>query len=766
MLFVSLAVLALGAVDTPVTRVVELISGLKQKIQQDGKAEQALYDKYACWCEKTTDTKKALIADCKATIEEKTKSILRLKGALGSSGADIGFLKKNIAENKASTTSATEMRQKENADYEKTKAALEQGMKNLKKAIEVLGASSAKTATVRGFKDSDKLEAGLIRESSTLKLADGIYSASMENAATNVRAALMLYHERGNRLTMQDTSAMKKFLHHPSESDPALLQSPHKGAYETQSGAIQGILADMMDSFTRDYASTLDEEKTKQKDYDALMATKSDDLKKLEKALSDKNLLGGNNGKQLATDQKEREETTDELKAAEEFLATTTDACKSKANEWAERSRLRTQELAGMNEAIDILTSDTAKGTFTVAHMGFVQLGLENKHHANIVHMVKKIKTEIKAKPVTAHIQTKAKKPVAQLQTTGKAKAKVKEFEGVQHDIVVMEDDLREEGLADLKKKAHCDNERREENNKKEILEFDMDALQKEMDSGEAKKKLLAKQTQHTLGSIQKLEAEMAEYLNTRNAQNEAFKTGLKADTDAVMLLAKTIEALSKFATNNKVAFAQFNKKAAQYKTAHKEDPEYSTSEDTAPSAEFSAAGSGGSETGGIVGIIENIKQDLEEEASKAKEEEAKALQAYHDTEKESLDSIAAMKSKIASMEVETADTTALVEDKQETYDDKKRTHESIDAYLLSIKAECDWMDENFEARKKAREDEIAGLDDAKAKLAGASTEAQLIAKSSYVGKRPSVDDELKALDVTEQSLEGNFLQRKKHAHK
>ena len=35
---------------------------------------------------------------------------------------------------------------------------------------------------------------------------------------------------------------------------------------------------------------------------------------------------------------------------------------------------------------------------------------------------------------------------------------------------------------------------------------------------------------------------------------------------------------------------------------------------------------SGASETGGIVGIIENIKQDLEEEISKAKDEEVRAL--------------------------------------------------------------------------------------------------------------------------------------------
>merc|ERR1719506_1522737 len=254
---------------------------------------------------------------------------------------------------------------------------------------------------------------------------------------------------------------------------------------------------------------------------------------------------------------------------------------------------------------------------------------------------------------------------MTQLQT--KAKAGVKEFEGVQHDIVVMEDDLREEAMADIKKKAKCDNERRESNNKKESLEFDMDVLKKEMDSGEAKKTLLSKQIQHTTKSIQNLEAEMKEYLNTRNAQNEAFKSGLKADTDAVMLLAKAIEALSKYATNNDVSLTQAGKKhTKKHMVAKKQDPEYTTSDDVAPAADFSAASSGASETGGIVGIIENIKQDLEEEISKAKEEEAKALQAFKDTLKESLDSLAAMKAKIASMEVDIADVTSLVADKQE----------------------------------------------------------------------------------------------------
>merc|ERR1719156_384413 len=135
-----------------------------------------------------------------------------------------------------------------------------------------------------------------------------------------------------------------------------------------------------------DDVSNDEEEKAKQKDFDALMKTKTDDLKKLEKALTDKTMNEGDDVKQLATDQKEREETEDELKATEEFLETTTEACKAKADEWAERTRLRTEELAGMNQAIDILTSDTAKGTFATAVDTFVQLGqhktLQKKLHS------------------------------------------------------------------------------------------------------------------------------------------------------------------------------------------------------------------------------------------------------------------------------------------------------------------------------------------------------------------------------------------------
>merc|ERR1719486_1827008 len=144
----------------------------------------------------------------------------------------------------------------------------------------------------------------------------------------------------------------------------------------------------------------------------------------------------------------------------------------------------------------------------------------------------------------------------------------------------------------------------------------------------------------------------------------------------------------------------------------------------------------------------------------KAKEDEAESLQSYKDTLKESQESMAAMEQKIASMEVEIAETTKLVADKQQTWDDKKKSHDNNDAYLKEIATECDWMDENFEPRKTARDSEISGLDDAKGALAGEKQAALIATVKRAAGKRPSVDEELKELDETEQSL--NFLQRSK----
>merc|ERR1719217_1447365 len=132
--------------QSPVSRVVELIQELKAKIEADGKAEQKVYDKFACWCEKTLARKAAAIDAAKETITKTQQEIIELKGKLGELGATIKQLEKEIAENEEARKEATEIREKENEDYVAEKTEAEQCIGALEAAIKVLTGAGTKKA--------------------------------------------------------------------------------------------------------------------------------------------------------------------------------------------------------------------------------------------------------------------------------------------------------------------------------------------------------------------------------------------------------------------------------------------------------------------------------------------------------------------------------------------------------------------------------------------------------------------------------------------
>merc|ERR1719311_1462443 len=101
-------------------------------------SEQKSYDKYACWCEKTLERKAKDIEDAKAKLIELQEEINKLSGDLGVHGAEIEQLKKDIAENLQAQKAATELREKENAEYEEEKTESEQCIGALEMAIKVL----------------------------------------------------------------------------------------------------------------------------------------------------------------------------------------------------------------------------------------------------------------------------------------------------------------------------------------------------------------------------------------------------------------------------------------------------------------------------------------------------------------------------------------------------------------------------------------------------------------------------------------------------
>merc|ERR1719158_2157425 len=143
---------------TPMDKVVALIAGIKSRVEADGKAEQKSYDKYACWCEKTLARKAADISEAKARIEELQNLIYKLKGDLGSHGAEIKQLEKDIAANLEAQREATEVRDKENGEYQNERTESEQCIGALEAAVGVLtGAGTAKKGFLETLQEAQLL---------------------------------------------------------------------------------------------------------------------------------------------------------------------------------------------------------------------------------------------------------------------------------------------------------------------------------------------------------------------------------------------------------------------------------------------------------------------------------------------------------------------------------------------------------------------------------------------------------------------------------
>jgi hypothetical protein len=146
------------------------------------------------------------------------------------------------------------------------------------------------------------------------------------------------------------------------------------GEYAPQSTQIQGILKGMYDAFTADLEKDNAEEADKQKGFEAFIATKQKELATLQESLENQEMDEATKSKDEADSQLERDQTQQQLAEDEEFFELTKQTCRTKAQEWAERSRLRSEELAGIQKAIDIIDSPESKAIFYNSSTTFLQL--------------------------------------------------------------------------------------------------------------------------------------------------------------------------------------------------------------------------------------------------------------------------------------------------------------------------------------------------------------------------------------------------------
>jgi len=277
---------------------------------------------------------------------------------------------------------------------------------------------------------------------------------------------------------------------------------------------------------------------------------------------------------------------------------------------------------------------------------------------------------------------------------------------------------LAEEGQADIEKKDEC-------KEKYQIIDTTVADLEWKIKNNLAKiaklESLIEKAEEEVEAAnarIKETKEEMKEMTDTREDENDAFKTAKKEDEDAIALLEDATKALAKFYKKNGVELGKIQG-GRSGEGFLQEEPVFERSEDDAPDATFSDKGSRKMQSKNILSILAYITEDLYDEIEAGKRDEEKSQLEYEAAMDDAQKLVDDLTEKVDNLKDSIAD---MGEDKKDENkamkQNEKEKKEELD-YEAEIKPDCDWIIGAFTKRADARAAEIAGLTSAKEYLAG-----------------------------------------------
>merc|ERR1719379_2999440 len=254
----ALLVCVLGAVEAtaagtreeknrPVTKVINLLKDMQDQMEKEGREDEEVYEKVACWCEMNDKEKsltiveaEARITDLTSTIEEKTASSARLN-------TEIKNLEAEIAKNQGALDKATAIREKQLEEFNAEEKDLLQSVGALKSAITVLS------------KHHSPGDEALLEISAMIDIQFKKHKAMLEEI-----------------ITPAQRKAVSLFVQAPGDYFDA--EPTFKQSYAPQSGQIFGILKQMKETFETNLSNSQKEEMQAQQAYEDLKAAKEKEM--------------------------------------------------------------------------------------------------------------------------------------------------------------------------------------------------------------------------------------------------------------------------------------------------------------------------------------------------------------------------------------------------------------------------------------------------------------------------------------------------------
>jgi len=477
----------------PVSKVIDLLSGLQAKIIGEGQESQTSYDEFAEWCEDTAKqlqfeekTAKQTIAELQAKIEEEAANIVALT-------AKTEELAQSIATDDADLKAATNIRNKEKADFDHAEKELMDCIDTLGRAIGILE-----------------------RE---MKKSGGASMMQLKNAQSVAQALTAMVE--ASMLSSADSGRLTALLQSSQDSDEDEVDAPAATVY---AGHSDGIL-DVLGSLSEKAQARLDDARKSEvmavNNFKMLKQSLEDNMKfsHAEKAAAHKGLAKSAQSKAGA--EGELAVTTKDLGSVMHTLADTHQNCMKKAEEFEYESKCRGEELTALANAKKIISETT--GEASSLSYSFLQMHSKLSSNTGVnqvkaVHAVRELANQLHS-PALAQLSARLASVVRLGSVSGgDIFGKIKGLIGA------MIEKLSQEAENDATEKSFCDKELAYTRGRKSEKENEIGKLTTFVDQSVAKSSQLKEEVAVLQKELAALAKSQGKWEQLRQEENTAYK--------------------------------------------------------------------------------------------------------------------------------------------------------------------------------------------------------------------------------------------------
>mmetsp|Transcript_49385 Transcript_49385/g.107813 ORF Transcript_49385/g.107813 Transcript_49385/m.107813 type:complete len:675 (+) Transcript_49385:99-2123(+) len=635
-----------------VQKVIQLLDNMADKGKAEMQDEQVKFARFSEFCkntEKTTDT----------AIEKSTEQISELEAEISQLDARIGELGREV-----------EQHSKEIDEWTAEKKQVEEDRE--KEHKEFLTAQKESAETI------DAVDRMII---------------SLKKTKTVEQGSFLLQLRSQKAIPSSARRAIEAFLADDPEDAQDFMQEqegvPEAAAYESHSQGLIDMLDKLLDKFRSEKADLEKEEMNAQGHHDLVVMDLKASIKGGEKQKASKEQRSQEKAERLAAAKGELGDTQADLAEDEAYLAELQSECRMKHEAFADRQKLRKEELEALHEARDVLTSPEMSVDGKTARDQ--KFGL-NQQAVSLVQLRSGATAPLKSQ-IVAFLESRAAKLNSPVLAQLVERARDDVFGKVKKMIKDMLQKLMEEAQEEAEHKGWCDTEMGTNKQTRDTKTQAVQQLNSEIEELETHIDKTSNEIGDLTVLVQELEEAMAKATADREEEKAKNAVTIQEAKEAQHAVEKATKVLRVF-----------------YEKAGKATALFQHRDIGAPETFDEPYTGMGGESGGVVGLLEVIFSDFKklETETAAKEEQAEG--EFQKFITESKKDARVNKKKIEHENRHLADSESKLTRRHEELASTTEELEAAERYYEKLRPSCVDEGVSYEERVSKRQDEIDSL--------------------------------------------------------